>query len=112
MIAGVSEQQLLEAIGRTSPLFVADLKAMEPQLKELVKGRRFLVIGGAGSIGHAVTKEIVKRNPECIHVIDISENNLVEVVRDIRSGAQDVTCDFGPRYRCRISPFHGLHKRI
>ena len=94
MIAGVSEQQLLEAIGRTSPLFGADLKAMDSQLKGLVERRRFLVIGGAGSIGHAVTKEIVKRDPECIHVVDISENNLVEVVRDIRSGTQDVTCDF------------------
>ncbi|MBD3843404.1 MAG: UDP-N-acetylglucosamine 4,6-dehydratase, partial [Campylobacterales bacterium] len=45
----------------------------------------FLVIGGAGSIGQAVTKEIFKRNPLKLHVVDISENNMVELVRDIRS---------------------------
>ena len=45
----------------------------------------FLVIGGAGSIGQAVVKEIFKRNPKKLHAVDISENNLVELVRDIRS---------------------------
>jgi FlaA1/EpsC-like NDP-sugar epimerase len=44
-----------------------------------------LVIGGAGSIGSAVTKEIFIRNPRVLHVVDISENNMVELVRDIRS---------------------------
>jgi len=44
-----------------------------------------LVIGGAGSIGQAVTKEIFKRHPKKLHVVDISENNLAELVRDIRS---------------------------
>jgi FlaA1/EpsC-like NDP-sugar epimerase len=43
------------------------------------------VIGGAGSIGQAVTKEIFKRNPKILHVVDINENNLVELVRDLRS---------------------------
>ena len=93
MINGVSEKELLEAIGRKTPLFVTDLNSVDKQLKELVAGQRFLVIGGAGSIGQAVTKEIVMRNPACVHVIDISENNLVEVVRDIRSSTDDVTCD-------------------
>ena len=94
MINGVSEKELLRAIGREKPLFVADLDSANAQLTALVTGQRFLVIGGAGSIGHAVTKEIVRRNPECVHVVDISENNLVEVVRDIRSSTDDVTCDF------------------
>ncbi len=40
-------------------------------------------LGGAGSIGQAVTKEIFKREPKKIHVVDISENNMVELVRDI-----------------------------
>jgi FlaA1/EpsC-like NDP-sugar epimerase len=51
----------------------------------LVEGSRFLVIGGAGSIGQAVTREIFKRHPKVLHVVDISENNMVELVRDIRS---------------------------
>ena len=45
----------------------------------------FLVLGAAGTIGQAVTKEIFKRNPKKLHAVDISENNLVELVRDIRS---------------------------
>ena len=44
-----------------------------------------MVIGGAGSIGQALTREIFKRNPKKLHVVDISENNMVELVRDLRS---------------------------
>jgi FlaA1/EpsC-like NDP-sugar epimerase len=50
-----------------------------------VASSAFLVIGGAGSIGSAVVKEIFKRNPIKLHVVDINENNLTELVRDIRS---------------------------
>jgi FlaA1/EpsC-like NDP-sugar epimerase len=46
---------------------------------------RFLVIGGSGSIGQAVAREIFKRDPRKLHVVDISENNMVELVRDLRS---------------------------
>ena len=46
---------------------------------------KFLVIGGAGSIGQAVSKEIFKRDPRVLHIVDISENNMVELVRDLRS---------------------------
>jgi FlaA1/EpsC-like NDP-sugar epimerase len=59
-----------------------------------VQTSRFLVIGGAGSIGQAVTKEIFKRNPKRLHVVDISENNLVELVRDIRSSLGYIDGDF------------------
>ena len=44
-----------------------------------------MVIGGAGSIGQAVCKEIFRRDPKLLHVIDLSENNMVELVRDLRS---------------------------
>ena len=51
-------------------------------------------IGGAGSIGKAVSIEIFKRNPKTLHVVDISENNTVELVRDIRSNIGYGTGDF------------------
>ena len=54
----------------------------------------FLVIGGAGSISQAVTREIFKRNPRALHVVDISENNMVELVRDIRSTLGYIDGDF------------------
>lgn len=52
------------------------------------------MLGGAGSIGQAVTKEIFKRNPKKLHVVDISENNMVELVRDIRSSFGYIEGDF------------------
>jgi FlaA1/EpsC-like NDP-sugar epimerase len=79
------EARVLELIGRTSTLFSNDIDALTDDLFSLVKNSRFLVIGGAGSIGQSVTKEIFKRSPKVLHVVDISENNMVELVRDIRS---------------------------
>ena len=76
---------ILQLIGREKELFKEDIAKYENDLESIVSSSSFLVIGGAGSIGQAVTKEIFKRNPKKLHVVDISENNLVELVRDIRS---------------------------
>src|SRR5690554_4997392 len=85
---------VLSLIGRKSELFSNDIEVHETQLTEIVSASRFLVLGGAGSIGQAVTKEIFKRNPAKLHVVDISENNLVELVRDIRSSFGYIPGDF------------------
>ena len=85
---------ILKLIGRTAPLFGADISNRSKELTELVSNSRFLVIGGAGSIGQAVTREIFKRNPLALHVVDISENNMVELVRDIRSTLGYISGDF------------------
>lgn len=77
--------EILSLIGRTRPLFAHDIVRHEADLSEIIKSSSFLVVGGAGSIGQAVVKEIFKRDPRVLHVVDISENNLVELVRDIRS---------------------------
>ena len=79
------EAGVLDLIGRKSTLFGDDIDGLSDELSSLVSSSRFLVIGGAGSIGQAVTKEIFKRSPKVLHVVDISENNMVELVRDIRS---------------------------
>jgi len=76
---------VLSLIGRDSELFEEDIRSNEKELSQIVSSSSFLVVGGAGSIGQAVTKEIFKRNPKKLHVVDISENNMVELVRDIRS---------------------------
>jgi FlaA1/EpsC-like NDP-sugar epimerase len=85
---------LLSLIGRTEPLFAGDLATHGAQLDELVQAGRFLVIGGAGSIGSAVVRELFKRQPRVLHVVDISENNLAEVVRDVRSSLGYIKGDF------------------
>jgi len=84
----------LSLIGRNGALFDADLTAYSNQLEDIVGCSRFLVIGGAGSIGQAVTREVFKRNPRVLHIVDISENNMVELVRDIRSTLGYVKGDF------------------
>ena len=85
---------ILKLIGRTAPLFDDDISSRRKELESLVSNSRFLVIGGAGSIGQAVTREIFKRNPRALHVVDISENNMVELVRDIRSTLGYIDGDF------------------
>ncbi|SDR91416.1 Polysaccharide biosynthesis protein [Formosa sp. Hel1_31_208] len=84
----------LSLIGRKSKLFTTDILAHENELYQKVSQSSFLVLGGAGSIGQAVTKEIFKRNPLKLHVVDISENNLVELVRDVRSSFGYINGDF------------------
>ncbi|MFB2118243.1 UDP-N-acetylglucosamine 4,6-dehydratase [Parapedobacter sp. 2B3] len=77
--------KILDLLGRKQELFSEDILKYDGDLRKVIGNARFLVIGGAGSIGQAVTKEIFKRNPRKLHVVDISENNLVELVRDLRS---------------------------
>ena len=80
-------------------LFNANREALNSQphhqqLLALVEESKFLILGAAGTIGQAVTKEIFKRNPKKLHCIDISENNLVELVRDLRSEYGYIDGDF------------------
>lgn len=85
---------ILKLIGREEEIFENDISKHEAKLKEIITVSSFLVIGGAGSIGQAVTKEIFKRNPAKLHVVDISENNMVELVRDLRSSHGYIDGDF------------------
>jgi FlaA1/EpsC-like NDP-sugar epimerase len=85
---------VLSLIGRNKELFIQDINHHSAELEKIVSSSKFLVLGGAGSIGQAVTKEIFKRNPQKLHVVDISENNMVELVRDIRSTFGYIEGDF------------------
>jgi FlaA1/EpsC-like NDP-sugar epimerase len=85
---------ILELIGRKNILFDQDLLLHQDELSRIISSSSFLILGGAGSIGQAVTKEIFKRRPVKLHVIDISENNLVELVRDLRSTFGYIKGDF------------------
>ncbi len=85
---------MLNLLGRDKELFIEDIDHFSKVLREIVENSSFLVLGGAGSIGQAVTKELFQRNPQKLHVVDISENNLVELVRDIRSSLGYIDGDF------------------
>ena len=76
---------VLKNIGRTRPLFDEDVIVHGDDLRIEIQSSRILVIGGAGTIGQSVVRELFLRNPRALHVVDLSENNLVELVRDFRS---------------------------
>src|SRR5437773_3527086 len=85
---------ILPILGRTRPLMESDLARHGSALADAVEKGSFLVIGGAGSIGHEVVREIFVRKPRRLHVVDLSENNLVELVRDLRSSIGYIPGDF------------------
>lgn len=85
---------ILSLIGRNKELFALDISKNEDELRNIIAKSSFLVIGAAGSIGQSVTKQIFKREPKKLHAVDISENNLVELVRDIRSSYGYIDGDF------------------
>ena len=85
---------LLNIINRSKTLFEEDLLNQNQHISDLIRRCSFLVIGAAGTIGQSVTKEFFKRNPQKLHAVDISENNLVELVRDIRSSFGYIKGDF------------------
>jgi FlaA1/EpsC-like NDP-sugar epimerase len=86
--------KILELIDRNELLFSEDIICHSRYLTDAVSNSTFLVLGAAGSIGQAVTKEIFKRKPKKLHAVDINENNLTELVRDIRSSFGYCDVDF------------------
>ena len=88
------DQYELSLLKRDMPLFNEDIRDFSTQLVEYLAGSKCLIIGAAGTIGKAVTIEVFKRNPAAIHAVDISENNMVELVREIRSTAGYSPTDF------------------
>ena len=85
---------VLNLIGRNKDLFSEDISEHNRELSKVIATSSFLVLGAAGSIGQAFSKEIFYRNPKKLHVVDISENNLVELVRDVRSSAGYIKGEF------------------
>ena len=83
----------LSLLQRSKNLFDKDFDAHKDEIYYLLNGAKILVIGGAGSIGKATVKQIFKRNPKILDIVDISENNLVELVRDIRSSTGHNQCE-------------------
>ena len=74
-----------ELTGRTESLLTPDLKKYSDQLTAAIQGKRVLVLGGAGTIGSSFVKAISAYEPGALMVVDINENGLTELVRDLRS---------------------------
>ena len=74
-------------ICRQTSMFLPDIEANADKLSEEIEGKSVCVIGGAGSIGSSFIKAILRFHPGKLVVIDINENGLAELTRDIRSTA-------------------------
>lgn len=70
---------------RPGSLFVQDIEANKAKLSEEIQGKKVLVIGGAGTIGSSYIRAILPFRPAELVVVDISENGLTELTRDLRS---------------------------
>lgn len=85
---------LARLLGRARSLLAEDIAAHDARLRAAVAAKRLLIVGAAGSIGSAFAKAVAPYGPAAIHLVDIDENGLVEVVRDLRSSTHPLPADF------------------
>jgi len=70
---------------RPKSIFADDIETSKEQIRKEVEGKSLLVIGGAGSIGSSFIRAILPFKPSKLYVVDVSENELTELTRDLRS---------------------------
>lgn len=70
---------------RQQSMFAEDMHMHRESLQKEIQGKSVLVIGGAGTIGASFIKALLPFEPAQLTVVDISENGLTELTRDIRS---------------------------
>ncbi len=70
---------------RAESMFKSDIEANASVLSREIKGKKVCVIGGAGSIGSSFIKAVLRFEPAAVVVVDLNENGLAELVRDVRS---------------------------
>ncbi len=75
--------------------FEKDLKENNNHIHQKISNKNILIIGGAGTIGSNYIKEILKFKPKNITIVDINENGLTELTRDLRSSS---LLDYNPEY--------------
>lgn len=116
---GARMDNLSWMLGRDRHLFSSDFEKHGSEIGDAVRKSRFLVVGGAGSIGRALTKLLFQLEPKALHVVDISENGLVELVRDIRSSKgyfsgdfRTFALDYGDREFGALLGYHGPYEYV
>ncbi len=100
---------------REESLLLSDFEKYNAELNKRINGKKVLVIGGAGTIGSSYIKAILKFNISKLVVVDINENGLTELVRDLRSSTEynipndfiTYPVNFGERVFEKIFQQHG-----
>lgn len=82
---------------RRVSMFSKDIEENKDTLSKEIRDKKVCVIGGAGSIGSSFIKAILRFEPKSVIVVDLNENGLAELVRDIRS-TDDLFCP--DEFRC------------
>lgn len=70
---------------RSVSMFASDIEDNRDTLTREIKSKKVCVIGGAGSIGSSFIKAVLRFEPRSVVVVDLNENGLAELVRDVRS---------------------------
>lgn len=97
MVPGIDTDKFIRTYvtKRHVSLLQEDLESNSSLLVERLGGKRVLVIGGAGTIGSYYIKALLKFKISRLVVVDINENGLTELVRDLRSSVEyNVPADF------------------
>ncbi len=90
-----SDPLLTKILGRSHSLFMEDVETHLKEIIASVQGKRILILGASGAIGSTFTRQLLTFcSPATLHLVDLSENGLVEVVRDLRASAITVCDDF------------------
>lgn len=76
---------VLDFLHRNESMFFKDLTEQKVHLSNELKDKKLIVIGGAGTIGSSFIKAALKFKPGKLVVVDINENGLTELVRELRS---------------------------
>jgi nucleoside-diphosphate-sugar epimerase len=105
---------------RAKSLLEKDLNLFNEQLSDRINNKSVLVIGGAGTIGASFIKAILKFSIKKLYVIDINENGLTELVRDLRSSSdynipddfKTYPIDFGSRTFEKIFKQNGIFEIV
>ncbi|MDC1148768.1 polysaccharide biosynthesis protein [Pelagibacteraceae bacterium] len=90
----MTEKEILKILGRKKKFFDTDFKNFYSRKKKKISNSSFLILGAGGSIGRSVTKMLFSLKCKKIDAIDINENSLVELVRDVRSSYGYITQNF------------------
>lgn len=90
----ITEKIILDLLERKKIFFEEDFLKNEYRIIDQIKNSKILIIGGAGSIGFSAVRLLLHYNPLQLHVIDLNENKLVEVVRYVRSSLGYTKGDF------------------
>ena len=110
---------LVRILGRSRSLFADDISDRAGRLADSIADRRLLIVGAGGSIGSAFVKQLVQFRPAALHLVDINENALVELVRDLRSSPlvlptdfRTVSIDFGASEFARFAKDRGSYDAL